>query len=175
MRNLSETNGKVSALPTLHFSRVESHQTTWLEHPWWQVGSAKLYFITLSGISSIKVFQWISFFLLRSFSMLSNLLTENRRIADSFIYADYFLCKAAGKLGISVCYFSVLEDPLERFKLMIAFHVSGLLFTCLDKKPFNPILGTLALFVILIFFFLLSQVKLMKQPLKMEVNYIVNK
>jgi len=52
------------------------------------------------------------------------------RIADGWCFAPIYLTKAAN-----------IEDPLERFKNVIAFAVSGLHNTVYPKKPFNPILG----------------------------------
>ena len=53
-----------------------------------------------------------------------------QRITDNWCYLPIFLDRAASE-----------SDPLERFKLVITFAVAGLHCTCIDKKPFNPILG----------------------------------
>eukprot|EP01027_Heterolobosea_sp_BB2_P000650 GEZU01000949.1.p1 GENE.GEZU01000949.1~~GEZU01000949.1.p1 ORF type:complete len:374 (+),score=87.38 GEZU01000949.1:169-1290(+) len=52
------------------------------------------------------------------------------RMTDGWSYIDSFLPKAVAA-----------TDPVERFKICIAFAISGLNCTCIFKKPFNPILG----------------------------------
>lgn len=52
------------------------------------------------------------------------------RICDWWAFAPIYL-KAAGRV----------TDPLERFKLVMTFAVSGLYNGCKQLKPFNPIIG----------------------------------
>eukprot|EP00696_Hemimastix_kukwesjijk_P004896 gnl/Hemi2/16262_TR5406_c0_g1_i1.p1 gnl/Hemi2/16262_TR5406_c0_g1~~gnl/Hemi2/16262_TR5406_c0_g1_i1.p1 ORF type:complete len:410 (-),score=155.90 gnl/Hemi2/16262_TR5406_c0_g1_i1:252-1481(-) len=52
------------------------------------------------------------------------------RICDNWAFAPTLLAKAVAA-----------HDPLERFKWVVAFVVSGLCRTCTAQKPFNPILG----------------------------------
>lgn len=53
-----------------------------------------------------------------------------QRLCDSWWSAPIFLKKAAE-----------MEDPVERFKLVITFVMCGFHNTCQQLKPFNPILG----------------------------------
>jgi len=53
------------------------------------------------------------------------------RIADGWCFAPQYLNRAA----------ACVDDPLERFKLVVTFVLSGLHNTCRPGKPFNPILG----------------------------------
>jgi Oxysterol-binding protein len=53
------------------------------------------------------------------------------RIADGWCFGPQFLNRAA----------TSTVDPLERFKLVATFALSGLHNTCRPGKPFNPILG----------------------------------
>eukprot|EP00696_Hemimastix_kukwesjijk_P009341 gnl/Hemi2/21834_TR7289_c0_g1_i1.p1 gnl/Hemi2/21834_TR7289_c0_g1~~gnl/Hemi2/21834_TR7289_c0_g1_i1.p1 ORF type:complete len:435 (+),score=130.94 gnl/Hemi2/21834_TR7289_c0_g1_i1:145-1305(+) len=53
------------------------------------------------------------------------------RMTDIWCYAPVFLTAAA----------LASNDPLERFKYVVAFVISGLHHTCHAGKPFNPILG----------------------------------
>jgi hypothetical protein len=52
------------------------------------------------------------------------------RVTDYWCYMPRFLPAAAA-----------CQDPLERFKLVVAFGMAGLFNTSKQKKPFNPILG----------------------------------
>lgn len=53
-----------------------------------------------------------------------------QRLTDSWIHSPDLLQKASN-----------CSDPLERFKFVVAFAVSGLRYMCSQWKPFNPILG----------------------------------
>jgi hypothetical protein len=52
------------------------------------------------------------------------------RVTDYWVYMPSFLPLAARE-----------GDPLTRFKLVMGFGLGGLINTCKQKKPFNPILG----------------------------------
>jgi hypothetical protein len=52
------------------------------------------------------------------------------RMCEQWTHAPTFLVRAG-----------LCSDPVERFKNVIAFAVSGLQYTLSQKKPFNPILG----------------------------------
>lgn len=83
-----------------------------------QVGSSLLEGRDLVSVSlPVKLFEPRSFL---------------QRLADGWLYCPTYLNKAAE-----------IQDPLERFKLVIAFAVASLQLQVTEKKPFNPILGTL--------------------------------
>ncbi|TMW64014.1 hypothetical protein Poli38472_014131 [Pythium oligandrum] len=56
--------------------------------------------------------------------------TNLERVVDLFLYAPTFLNMAADQ-----------TDPVERFKLVMAFAVAGMHHSVGQLKPFNPILG----------------------------------
>ncbi|KAJ0398044.1 hypothetical protein ATCC90586_005243 [Pythium insidiosum] len=56
--------------------------------------------------------------------------TNLERLVDLFLYAPTYLNAAAEQI-----------DPLERFKLVMAFAVAGMHHSVGQLKPFNPILG----------------------------------
>ncbi|GJQ08234.1 hypothetical protein GpartN1_g25.t1 [Galdieria partita] len=54
-----------------------------------------------------------------------------QRFAHAASYAPSFLRKAAQQV----------DDPLERFKWVLAFYIAGMHCTCVVMKPLNPLLG----------------------------------
>ena len=52
------------------------------------------------------------------------------RFAEAFVFAPNYLEKAGS-----------VNDPLEQFKLALAYNISVLHFGIDQSKPFNPILG----------------------------------
>eukprot|EP00871_Galdieria_phlegrea_P002846 jgi/Galph1/3562/GphlegSOOS_G2236.1 len=54
-----------------------------------------------------------------------------QRFGYAASYAPTFLAQAA----------KVKDNPLERFKLVVAFYIAGMHNTCVFMKPLNPILG----------------------------------
>jgi len=73
------------------------------------------------GVSIINISMPVSIFEPRSYL---------ERITDPWCYAPIFLTKAANE-----------TNPLERLKIVATFALAGLSNTCLQRKPFNPILG----------------------------------
>lgn len=76
----------------------------------------------LQGKSAVNVSLPVRVFEPRSFL---------QRIPDAWCHAPVLLSRAA----------LAGADPLERFKLVVAFAISGLHRSCKNLKPFNPILG----------------------------------
>jgi hypothetical protein len=81
-----------------------------------QVGSSLLEGRDLVSVSlPVKLFETRSFL---------------QRLASGWRYTPFFLNRAAE-----------ISDPLERFKLVIAFALASLSLQVTEKKPFNPIIG----------------------------------
>lgn len=81
-----------------------------------QVGSSLLEGRDLVSVSlPVKLFEPRSFL---------------QRLADGWRYVPFFLSRAAQT-----------TDPVERFKIVVAFALASLHLQVTEKKPFNPILG----------------------------------